>query len=122
MNALTRLSTIALSIFLPIILPLLLLWNFLWVTPALADTPNSAVLFENTCAGCHINGGNIIRRGKNLKLKTLQKNGVDSEAAIAQIITHGKGIMSAYGERLSAEEIEALSRYVLEQAKADWKS
>ena len=29
-------------------------------------------LFETHCSGCHLKGGNIIRRGKNLKLKTLQ--------------------------------------------------
>ena len=62
-----------------------------------------------------------MRRGKNLKLKTLQKNGVDSVAAIAQLVTHGKGSMSAYGDRLSTEEIAEVAKYVTEQAKQDWK-
>jgi cytochrome c6 len=92
----------------------------LWISPALAS-PDGAVLFENNCAGCHVNGGNIVRRGKNLKLKTLQKNGVDSVEAIAQLVTQGKGLMSAYGDRLTAEEIATVSQYVLERSQQDWK-
>jgi cytochrome c6 len=88
--------------------------------PAIAS-PDGAVIFENNCAGCHVNGGNIVRRGKNLKLKTLQKNGVDSVESIAQLVTNGKGLMSAYGDRLTAEEIETVSKYVLERAQQDWQ-
>ncbi|NJR40286.1 MAG: c-type cytochrome [Leptolyngbyaceae cyanobacterium CSU_1_4] len=112
----------------------LLLALLLSVEPALAssDLPRvgssdhvgltGAVLFEKNCAGCHIKGGNIVRRGKNLKLKTLQKNGVDSVEAIAQLVTQGKGLMSAYGDRLSAEEIVAVALYVAEQAQQDWQN
>jgi cytochrome c6 len=92
----------------------------LFISPALAS-PDGALLFENNCAGCHVNGGNIVRRGKNLKLKTLQKNGVDSVEAIAQLVTQGKGLMSAYGDRLTAEEIAIVSQYVLERSQQDWK-
>lgn len=82
----------------------------------------AAALFELQCSGCHINGSNIIRRGKNLKLKALQANHVDSQAAISAMITNGKGIMSAYADRLSPAEIELLASYVLEQANAGWPS
>lgn len=105
---------------------------------AVAETPaatrdssaiDAAVLFEQSCAGCHGGGGNIIRRGKNLKTKALKRYGMDSHGAIANIITNGKGTMSAYGEaaefgaptRLTAPEIDALADYVLAQAEADWK-
>jgi cytochrome c6 len=88
--------------------------------PAIAS-PDGAVIFENNCAGCHVNGGNIVRRGKNLKLKTLQKNGVDSVESIAQLVTQGKGLMSAYGDRLTTEEIETVSKYVVERAQQEWK-
>jgi cytochrome c6 len=89
--------------------------------PAFAAPPDGAVIFENTCAGCHVNGGNIMRRGKNLKLKTLQKNGVDSVEAIAQLVTNGKGSMGAYGDRLSVVEIDAVAKFVLESAEKGWK-
>lgn len=65
------------------------------ITPsAIADIGNGAKVFEVNCAGCHINGGNIVRRGKNLKMKALKKNGMDSIEAIASIVTNGKNNMS----------------------------
>lgn len=91
-------------------------------TPALTDpTPTPATLFEQNCAACHANGGNIIRRGKNLKQKAMKRNGYDSVDAIAQIITHGKGIMSAYGDRLNEAEISAIAQYVHTQSATNWK-
>lgn len=83
---------------------------------------NGSQLFEAQCAGCHAGGGNIIRRGKNLKLKTLQKNKVDTQDAIANLVTVGKGNMSAYRDRLTPEEIQTVSAYVLAQAAQNWKS
>ncbi|MBX2865862.1 MAG: c-type cytochrome [Leptolyngbyaceae cyanobacterium MAG.088] len=78
-------------------------------------------LFEITCAGCHPHGANIIRRGKSLKTKALKRHGYDSVDAIATLITNGKGLMSAYGDQLSAEEITSLANYVLDQAAVNWK-
>ena len=82
---------------------------------------NGAQLFEVHCAGCHLNGRNIIRRGKNLKLKALQKNQMDSVEAIAQIVMNGKNNMSAYKDRLTELEIQQVSAYVWEQAQQGWK-
>ncbi|MEB3358120.1 MAG: c-type cytochrome [Synechococcales bacterium] len=86
-----------------------------------ADLDQGKQVFEQTCAGCHIKGGNIVRRRQTLKMKALQRNHRDSEAAIAEIVTHGKGIMSAYGDRLTPEEIQAVSAYVLQRAVEDWR-
>ncbi|MEB3213210.1 MAG: c-type cytochrome [Leptolyngbyaceae bacterium] len=80
-----------------------------------------AEIFEVHCAGCHVNGGNIIRRGKNLKMRALQRNHMDTVEAIAHIVTVGKRPMSAYADKLTPEEIEAVSVYVLDQAQHDWK-
>ena len=79
-------------------------------------------LFEAQCAGCHAGGGNIIRRGKNLQLKTLQRNKLDTQEAIANLVTIGKGNMSAYADRITPEEIQTVSAYVLAQAAQNWKS
>ena len=87
-----------------------------------ADTANGAKIFSVECAGCHINGSNIIRRGKNLQLKALKKNGYDSTDAIASIVANGKNNMSAYKDRLSQQQIEDVSAYVLEQAEKGWRS
>jgi cytochrome c6 len=84
------------------------------------NSTNAAKIFEVNCAGCHPNGGNIIRRGKNLKQKALQKNKLDSIDSIADLVTHGKNNMSAFGDRLSQDEIERVSAYVLEEAKKGW--
>ena len=82
---------------------------------------NGAKIFEYNCAGCHINGSNIIRRGKNLKIKALKKYGYDSTEAIAEIVTNGKNNMSAYKDRLSEEQIQEVAAYVLEQANNNWR-
>lgn len=93
-----------------------------WMPPVLAaDTANGAKLFELHCAGCHLNGGNIVRRGKTLKLKALQRNQVDSVAAIAALVGNGKANMPAYKNRLSAAEIEDVSVYVFERAQQGWQ-
>jgi len=91
-------------------------------SPALAaDAPNGAKIFATQCAGWHINGGNIVRRGKNLKQKALKKYGMDSLEAIANIVTNGKGNMSAYKDRLTADEIQVVSAYVLNRAETGWR-
>lgn len=90
-------------------------------SPAVAsEIHNEVQIFEIHCAGCHINGGNIVRRNKTLKLKALQKNNMDSVEAIAEIVTNGKGNMSAYKDRLTQEEIQAVAAYVLNQAEIGW--
>jgi cytochrome c6 len=92
---------------------------------ALADTTGNletgAEVFNVNCAGCHINGGNIIRRGKNLKQKALKKFKMDSIANISDLVTNGKGVMPAYKDRLSEQQIVDVSAYVLSQAANDWK-
>lgn len=91
-------------------------------TPAFAaSTTQTATIFTNNCAGCHLNGGNIVRRGKNLKSKALKKFGMDSTDAIAQLVKNGKNAMPAYKDRLTEAQIIDVSAYVLEQAKYDWK-
>jgi cytochrome c6 len=88
---------------------------------SLTNLDHGAKIFEANCAGCHINGGNIVRRGKNLKSKALHKYKLDNEEAIASLVTNGKGIMSAYGDKLTPEQIADVSAYVLQQAEQDWK-
>lgn len=86
-----------------------------------ADIANGAKIFDVHCVGCHINGGNIIRRGKNLHQKALKKYGMDSIEAITSIVTNGKSNMSAYKDRLTEQEIQDVAAYVLTQAETHWK-
>ncbi len=97
----------------------------LFISPVHAEIINNldsgAKVFKANCAGCHAKGGNIVRRGKNLKLKALHKYKMDSQEAIASIVTNGKGIMSAYGDKLTPQEIANVSTYVLQRAEQNWQ-
>ncbi len=94
-----------------------------WLKPVQAEELNDgAKLFSIHCAGCHPQGKNIIRRGKNLKLKALKRNKVDNLDAIINLVTYGKNNMSAYEEKLSFHEIKSVSKYVLEQAQNNWRT
>ena len=84
---------------------------------ALAD---GAQLFEQHCAGCHVNGGNIIRRGKTLKLAALERQGLASEQAIATIAAEGLGQMSGYRAVLGEQGSQEVAAWVWQQALADW--
>ena len=77
-------------------------------------------LFKHNCAGCHINGGNIIRRSKNLKISSLKRNGIDNPEAIAKIAREGIGIMSGYEDKLEEKDYQILANWVLEQAQKAW--
>jgi cytochrome c6 len=104
--------------------------QLLVAAPALADSPlpvdatppvaSGAELFGNHCVGCHINGGNIIRRSKNLRLAALERNGIDGPGRIAAIAAAGQGQMGGYGAVLGEGGPEAVAAYVWEQAQLDW--
>ena len=93
------------------------------IPAANADSParlDGATLFSQHCAGCHINGGNIIRRGKNLKLATLQRQGLDSVEAIARIAREGVGQMGGYSDVLGEDGDQVVATWVLDQALNAW--
>ena len=85
--------------------------------PVWAD---GAQLFEQRCAGCHVNGGNIIRRGRTLRLAALERQGLASPEAIAQVAAQGIGQMSGYAAVLGEEGVQQVSSWVWQQAQLDW--
>jgi len=103
-----------------VLMSCLLLPCWLGATPAQAATTDGARLFEATCAGCHPHGGNIIRRGSTLKLETLRRRGLDSQAAIATIAAAGLGQMSGYGAVLGDAGVESVADWVWQQALVGW--
>ncbi len=84
------------------------------------DSGSGKNLFKNYCAGCHINGGNIIRRSKNLKLSSLKRNGIDNPETIAKIARQGIGIMSGYKDQLGDKGDQLVANWILEQAQKAW--
>jgi len=77
-------------------------------------------LFKHNCAGCHINGGNIIRRSKNLKISSLKRNGIDNPEAIAKIARQGIGIMSGYEDKLGDNGDQIVANWVWELSQKAW--
>ncbi|EME28103.1 peroxisomal membrane MPV17/PMP22-like protein isoform 1 [Galdieria sulphuraria] len=80
-------------------------------------------LFEQNCAACHNNGGNIIfyARNKTLFPKALEKNGYLNKESISDLTKQGKGAMPGYANKLNDEEISLLSDYILQRAAENWK-
>ena len=92
------------------------------INPVLAvNLSNGAKIFSVQCAGCHPNGGNIVRRGQNLRLRNLRRHKLDSVETLAYLIANGKNNMSGFKDRLSTLEIQELSAYVLERAEKGWR-
>jgi len=91
-----------------------------WPRAAWAGERSGSQLFQNHCAGCHVNGGNILRRSKTLKLAALERNGITGPGAIATIAAKGRGQMSGYGAVLGDGGAEAVAAYVWAQAQAGW--
>lgn len=93
-----------------------------WGVEALASGADAGgVLFENHCAGCHVNGGNIIRRSKTLRQAALERNGITGPEAVAAIAAAGIGQMGGYAEQLGPGGPEAVGTWVWERALADWR-
>jgi cytochrome c6 len=97
-----------------------------WSSPAWGASTDvvvlqrGAVLFQNHCAGCHLNGGNVIRRNKTLKRQDLLREGVKGAADVARIAANGKGQMSGYAKVLGEGGPDAVGAWVWKQAELGW--
>lgn len=95
---------------------------FVGISPVLAEVPSGEQLFNSNCSACHIGGNNVIISHKTLRKEALEKYEMNSLEAIRYQVIHGKNAMPAFGGRLSEEEVEAISTYVLGQAELDWST
>tara|TARA_B100000700_G_C14968362_1_gene820028 strand:- start:389 stop:754 length:366 start_codon:yes stop_codon:yes gene_type:complete len=84
------------------------------------DHDSGEQIFLQHCSGCHVKGGNIVRRGKTLKLSALKKNGIDNPEAIAKIAREGIGIMNGYEEILKRGDDELVAKWIWKQAQKAW--
>jgi cytochrome c6 len=73
------------------------------------------LMFQKNCMACHIGGNNMILPEKNLRKQALKANGMDNVDAIMYQVTNGKNGMPAFGGRFTEEQIERVSRYVLQE-------
>lgn len=74
-----------------------------------ADVAAGQMVFEASCAGCHGDDGTGVA-GRGRPLTGIASQG-DRATHVASV-TDGKGGMPAFGERLSAEEIDQSISYV----------
>ncbi len=99
------------------------IFTFAFGRPALAgDAAKGARIFAANCASCHAGGRNLVQANKSLKKADLDKYGMNSLDAIVNQVTKGKRAMPAFKGRLTADKIENVATYVLQQAnEKDWK-
>nr|YP_009398369.1 cytochrome c553 [Lophocladia kuetzingii]ARW67555.1 cytochrome c553 [Lophocladia kuetzingii] len=74
-------------------------------------------IFSQNCTACHEGGQNVVVSEKNLSKNALEDNDMYSIDAIINQVTNGKGIMPAFGARLSDDDIQNVAQYVLNQAE-----
>jgi cytochrome c6 len=87
---------------------------------AAADLTIGAKIFKANCVACHMSGKNTVMADKNLSLEALIQYNMNSPAAVIAQVTNGKGVMPAFGKRLTSDEIESVAAYVLDQATKEW--
>ena len=93
----------------------------LFASPTLAaDLENGAKVFSANCAACHNAGGNLVNPVKTLKKDDLEKYAMASLDAIKTQVTNGKAAMPVFQGRLTAEQIDDVATYVLDQAEKGW--
>jgi cytochrome c6 len=100
---------------------LLLFWGLpAWGASDPVVLQRGGKLFANHCAGCHVNGGNVIRRSKTLRRQDLLREGVTGPAEVARIAAQGKGQMSGYEKVLGEGGADAVGAWVWRQAELGW--
>ena len=91
---------------------------FSLATTALADTKKGGKIdgkkeFDEHCAVCHPNGGNVINAAKALGRKDLETRGVKStKDIIAKMRKPGPGMTAFDKKAISDKEAKAIAEYI----------
>ena len=81
---------------------------------------DSAQVYKANCVLCHsANGSGDSAAGKALKAKDLRSPEVrqQSDAALAEVISKGKGKMPPFASKIKSDDIDKLVAYIRELAK-----
>jgi mono/diheme cytochrome c family protein len=84
------------------------------VTTTFAQS-DAASIFKANCVLCHgADGSGNTSAGKALKAKDLRSDEVQkqSDAALIDAVTKGKGNMPAFGSKVNPEEVKSLVAYI----------
>jgi len=79
-----------------------------------------AKIYKTNCVLCHsANGSGDSPSGKALHAKDLRSEEVQkqSDTALSEVITKGKGKMPAFGAKVKTDDVEKLVTYLREMAK-----
>ena len=85
-----------------------------------AVSNSGASLYKTTCASCHGPDGRGSAVGKSLHAADFHSPQVQqqSDEQLAKVIADGRGNMPPFGTRLSADQIDALVKYIRTLGKA----
>lgn len=106
-----------------LIMTAMLLTVCLPATTGICDTKKGEKIdgkkeFNEHCAVCHPNGGNIVNAQKTLSRKSLRANGVKSaQDIIGKMRKPGPGMTSFDEKTISNKEAKAIANYMLKTFK-----
>jgi len=76
--------------------------------------PDGKKEFEEHCAACHKDGGNMINPKKTLKKADLEANGIKKPSDIVKLIRKPGSGMTAFDRKaVSDKEAKAIAEYIL---------
>jgi cytochrome c6 len=93
---------------------------FMALPTATQGQSDAAKLYKTNCALCHsANGSGDSPSGKALHAKDLRSEEVQkqSDEALSEIVTKGKGKMPAFGAKIKPDDVKKLVAYLRELSK-----
>jgi cytochrome c6 len=74
--------------------------------------------FQEHCASCHPDGGNIVNKAKSLTKDALKTNGIKNwKDIVAKMRNPGPGMTKFDKKQISDKEAKAISEYILKTFK-----
>eukprot|EP00444_Apocalathium_aciculiferum_P005420 CAMPEP_0183388766 /NCGR_PEP_ID=MMETSP0370-20130417/4375_1 /TAXON_ID=268820 /ORGANISM="Peridinium aciculiferum, Strain PAER-2" /LENGTH=181 /DNA_ID=CAMNT_0025567819 /DNA_START=96 /DNA_END=641 /DNA_ORIENTATION=- len=89
---------------------------------ALPNLAKGEEIFLGNCAACHAAGRNAVQPDKTLQKAALEQYGMYDVDRIKYQVTNGKNAMPAFGERVSSQDIDDVSNYIMVMAEKGWTS
>ena len=83
-----------------------------------AIAASGEALFNQHCAVCHPDGGNIVNKARTLHKNDLNQNGIkDWKGVVKNIRTPGPGMTAFDAKTISDKDAKAIAEYVLKTFK-----
>jgi cytochrome c6 len=90
----------------------------LWQTPLHAADKTGEAGFNEHCAACHADGGNIIKADKTLSRKDREKHGIKTAKDIVKTMRKpGEGMTAFDKKTVSDKQAKSIADYVIKTFK-----